>query len=151
MDWSPHIVVAAVVEREGRYLLVEEEIEGERVFNQPAGHWERGETLIEGVIRETLEESAWDIEPTGFLGLYLWQAPTLPYPFVRVAFTGRALQHHPDRKLDAGIARAVWMTPEEIAAAKDRHRSPSVAACIADHRAGRIYPLSAIRQLHPDS
>lgn len=143
--WTPHVVVAAVVEREGRYLLVEEDIAGMRVLNQPAGHWERGETLIEGVIRETLEETAWDIEPCGFLGVYEWRADSLPYPFLRFAFTARALRHHPQRALDTGIVRALWLSAGEIAAAQSRHRSPSVAACIADHRAGRIYPLDLIR------
>lgn len=143
--WQPHVVVAAVVEREGRYLLVEEDIGGELVLNQPAGHWEQGETLIEGMIREALEETGWDIEPIAFMGIYEWRPPSLPYPFLRFGFSARAVRHHPQRALDTGIARALWMTPDEIALAQARHRSPMVAACVADHRAGRIYPLDLIR------
>lgn len=146
-DWLPHIVVAAVVEQDGRYLVVEETINGELRLNQPAGHWERGETLIEGVIRETLEESAWDIEPTGFLGVYAWQPDALPYAFVRFAFVARPVRHHPDRALDQGIVRALWMSPEELVQSRELHRGPSVLQCIEDYRAGRIYPLDLIRHL----
>lgn len=149
-SWNPHIVVAAIVERDGRFLFVEEAIEGELLLNQPAGHWEPGETLIEGVIRETLEESAWDIEPTGLLGLYEWQAPTLPYPFVRIAFVARALRHHPERKLDDGIVRALWLSREELASEALRLRSPSVERCVDDYLAGHIYPLSLINHHKAD-
>ena len=146
VEWQPHVVVASIVEREGRYLIVEEMIAGERRLNQPAGHWERGETLLEAVRRETLEESAWDIEPRSFLGIYIWQPASLPYPFVRFAFVADAVQHHPDRKLDDGILRALWLTPEELRARGSELRSPSVLQCIDDHRAGRTYPLSMIQQ-----
>lgn len=148
-DWTPHLVVATIVERDGRFLLVEERIGGQLVLNQPAGHWEPGETLIEGAIRETIEESGWDVEPTALLGLYEWQSPELGYPFVRVAFAARALRHHPERALDKGIERAVWLTPDEIEAESARLRSPSVRACIDDYRAGRLYPLDMIRHLTP--
>jgi 8-oxo-dGTP pyrophosphatase MutT (NUDIX family) len=146
MEWQPHVVVAAIVERDGRYLVVEEIIAGERRLNQPAGHWERGETLIEAVRRETLEESAWEVEPRSFLGVYIWQPASLPYPFVRFAFIADAVRHHPDRRLDDGILRAVWMTPDELRARASELRSPSVLQCIDDHRAGRAYPLSMIQQ-----
>ena len=144
--WQPHVVVAAVVERDGRYLIVEEFINGELRLNQPAGHWEEGETLVEAVRRETLEEAAWDIEPSHFLGTYVWQPASLPYPFVRFAFIADALRHHPDRKLDDGIVRALWMTREELLARRDEWRSPSVIQCIDDHRAGCRYPLDIIRE-----
>lgn len=146
LDWAPHVVVAAIVERDGRYLIVEEMIAGERRLNQPAGHWEQGETLIEAVQRETLEESAWEIEPRSVLGVYVWQPASLPYPFVRFAFVADALRHHPDRSLDEGILRALWLTPDELLARSDELRSPSVMQCIEDHRAGRSYPLSMIHQ-----
>jgi ADP-ribose pyrophosphatase YjhB (NUDIX family) len=145
-DWQPHVVVAAIVERDGRYLIVEEMIADEKRLNQPAGHWERGETLIEAVRRETLEESAWEIEPRNFLGVYIWQPDSLPYPFVRFAFTADAIRHHPERSLDEGILRALWLTPGELLARRDELRSPSVMQCIEDHRAGRAYPLSMIQQ-----
>lgn len=143
--WQPHIVVAAVVEREGRFLIVEELIAGECRINQPAGHWERGETLIEGVRREALEETGWDIEPTGFLGVYTWQPDNLPYAFVRFAFVAEALRHHPERALDEGILRALWLTPDELRARSEEHRGPAVLGCVEDYRAGRIHPLSLLQ------
>jgi len=148
-DWSPHIVVATVVERDGRFLLIEERINEQRVLNQPAGHWEPGETLVEAARRETLEEAGWDVEPTHLLGVYEWQPASLPYPFVRFAFAATPLRHHPDRPLDAGIERALWMTPDEILQAEPRWRSPSVQTCIADFQAGVHYPLDLIRHLGP--
>ncbi|WP_421794099.1 NUDIX hydrolase [Hydrocarboniphaga effusa] len=148
-DWMPHIVVATIVEREGRFLLVEERIAGELVLNQPAGHWEPGETLVEGAIRETVEESGWDVEPTAFLGIYEWQPEGLAYPFVRFAFIAGALRHHPERVLDTGIERAVWLTYDEVVQQASRLRSPSVLTCIEDYRAGRRYPLSLIRHVAP--
>lgn len=147
MAWQPHVVVAAIVESEGRYLIVEETINGTLCLNQPAGHWERGETLIEASVRETLEESGWDIEPTGLLGVYAWQPDALPYPFVRFAFVAKALRHHPERKLDEGIVRALWLTPAELIARSAMLRSPSVMRCIEDHRAGRVYPLHLVQHM----
>lgn len=149
-QWQPHVVVAAVVERDNRFLIVEERINGDLRLNQPAGHWEQGETLIQGVVRETLEESAWDIEVTQFLGVYEWQPPALGYPFVRFAFVGKALRHHPELTLDDGIERAVWMSEEELKACRPIHRGPSVLKCIADYRAGRFLPLHAIQHLVDD-
>lgn len=145
--WQPHVVVAAVVEREGRYLIVEETIAGALALNQPAGHWEPGESLFEALVREALEETGWDVRPTGFLGTYVWQPDNLAYPFVRFAFTAEALRHHPQRPLDAGILRALWLTPEELDARRALHRGPAVMQCIADHRAGRILPLDVVRHL----
>ncbi|HEX4896391.1 MAG TPA: NUDIX hydrolase [Solimonas sp.] len=149
MSWSPHVVVACVVEREGRFLLVEERVNGQLLFNQPAGHWEQGETLIEGAVREGLEETGWDLEPTALLGLYHYDPADLEYGFLRIAFVARALRHHPDRRLDDGIERAVWQTRDEIAALAARHRSPMVLRCVDDYRAGRRYPLDLIAHLNP--
>jgi len=149
MSWSPHVTVACVVEREGRYLCVEETIEGGLVINQPSGHWEEDETLIAGAVRETLEETGWDVHPTALIGVYEYQPPQLDYCFLRFAFAAEALRHHPDRPLDTGIARAVWLTPAELNAASDRHRSPMVAQVIADHRAGRRFPLDLLAHLTP--
>ena len=144
--WQPHVVVAAIVERDGRYLMVEEFINGELRLNQPAGHWEAGETLLEAVTRETLEEAAWDIEPRAFLGAYIWQPNSLPYPFVRFAFVADAVRHHPDRQLDEGIVRALWLTREELLSRAVEWRSPSVIQCIDDYEAGRRFPLDMIRE-----
>ena len=144
MSWSPHVVVASIVERDSRFLLVEERIEGALVLNQPAGHWEKGETLIEAARREALEESAWEVEPTALLGIYHYQPVDLEYSFLRVAFISEAGRHHPQRKLDTGIERAVWLTRKEIAEQHERHRSPMVLRCVDDYLAGRHYPLTLL-------
>ncbi len=144
---APHLVVACVVERDGRYLLVEESAGGQLVLNQPAGHWEYGETFVDGAVRETLEESGWHVQPTHLLGLYEYQPDDLPYTFVRLAFVADAVRHEPERPLDDGIVRAVWMTRDEIAACPERHRSPMVLRCVDDHRAGQRLPLSVIHHL----
>src|ERR1700759_427972 len=107
MVWKPDVTVAAVVEDDGRFLLVEERITSALVFNQPAGHVEPGETLLQAVIRETLEETAWHFTPEFLLGLYLWKRPDRPRSFLRVAFGGRVTSHNPLRGLDKGIRRTV--------------------------------------------
>lgn len=150
MSEAAHVTVACVVEREGRYLIVEESIGGEAlVLNQPSGHWEPGETLIEGAVREALEETGWDVEPQALLGIYEFKPDGLPYGFLRFAFIAEARRHHPERALDAGIARAVWLTPEELKASVARHRSPMVLRAIEDHRAGQRFPLSLLAHLTP--
>lgn len=141
------MTVACVVERDGRYLLVEETINGGLVLNQPSGHWEAGETLVEGAIRETLEESAWDVAPTALLGVYEYKPEDLDYGFLRFAFVADPLRHHAHRPLDSGIARAVWMTPDEVRAEAARHRSPMVLRCIEDHLAGQRFPLDLLAHL----
>lgn len=147
MSEPAHIVVACVVEREGRYLIVEERIGERSLFNQPAGHWERGETLIEGARREALEETGWAVEPTDLLGIYHHEPADLGYGFLRIAFVARAVRHHADRPLDEGIERALWLTREELLTTRARHRSPMVLRCIDDYQAGRRLPLSAIAHL----
>lgn len=146
------MVVACVVEREGRFLMVEELAGGQRaVLNQPAGHWEPGETLIEAARRETLEETGWDVEPEHLLGIYEFKPVDLEYSFLRIAFSARALRHHPLRALDEGILRALWLTPDELKVEHARHRSPMVQRCVDDHRAGQRYPLSLIAHLTPSA
>ncbi len=147
MSWTPHVVVACVVERDGRFLLVEERIAGELRMNQPAGHWEQGETLVQGAIRETLEESAWDVEPTHVLGLYHHDPVDLGYGFLRIAFVAKALRERPNHQLDEGIERAVWLTRDEIAASAALHRSPMVLRCVDDYLAGQRFPLSMLAHL----
>src|SRR5690606_12829630 len=122
-DWHPHVTVASVVAREGRLLMVEERIRGELVLNQPAGHLEPGETPAEAAVREALEETGWDIRLDAFIGCYQWQAPD-GSDYLRFAFAGTALLHHPERALDEGIERAVWLAPDELLAESSRHRSP---------------------------
>lgn len=147
-DWTPHVVVACIVERDGRFLLVEERINGELRINQPAGHWEQGETLIEGAMRETLEETGWDVEPTNVLGLYHYDPSDLDYGFLRIAFVATALRERAGHRLDEGIERAVWCTRDEIAATQPLHRSPMVLRCVDDYLAGQRYPLSLLNHLN---
>ncbi len=142
-----HVVVACVVEKNGRFLIVEERINGAPMLNQPAGHWEPGETLLEGARREALEETCWEVEPTAFLGLYHADPADLDYGFLRVAFVAEAIRERPDLTLDVGIERAVWMTRDEIVATQHKHRSPMVLRCVDDYLAGRRYPLDLISHL----
>lgn len=149
MSWSAHVVVASIVERDGRFLMVEERIDGsDEVFiNQPAGHWEEGETLIVAAQREALEETGWEVEPTQLLGIYEFKPPELEYTFLRIAFVARAVRHHPQRVLDRGIVGPAWLTREELLRNRDRHRSPSVLRCVDDYLSGQRFPLSAIAHL----
>ncbi len=145
--WRPHVTVAAVAEREGRFLLVEELIDGRLLYNQPAGHLDENESLITAVVRETREETAWEFEPEALIGLYLWKAPDSGKTFLRVAFAGRCLRHHPQQALDAGVQRAQWLCRDEVAAMAERLRSPLVLRCIDDHLRGRRYPLDMLQHL----
>lgn len=142
-----HVTVAAVVEHEGRYLLVEEHAGDRTVINQPAGHWEAGETLQQAMVRETLEETGWDVEPIALLGVYEYQPPDLAHGFLRFAYIARPLRHRPDLPLDDGIVRALWMDAAELRAAGARHRSPMVLRCVEDALAGRRLPANAITHL----
>lgn len=145
--WRPYIVVAAVVEHNGRFLLVEErEADGRLTLNQPGGLLEAGESLEEAVKREVLEESAYDFHPDGFLGTYHlnYRMPDgSDISYIRFAFTGSVSTLH-DRPLDPDIIRTVWMTRDEMAACLDRHRSVVVMQCIEDYAAGQKAPLSYV-------
>lgn len=142
--WQPDVTVATVVVRDGRLLVVEEQVRGERVINQPAGHLEPDETLLEAARRETLEETGWDVTLTAFIGAYQWKAPADGRHFLRMAFAAEPLRHHPDRPLDDGILQALWLTPAELAAESARHRSPLVWQVVEDFLAGRRFPLQAL-------
>ncbi len=148
MIWKPNVTVAAVVERDGRFLLIEEDTAHGRRFNQPAGHLESGESLIRAVERETLEETAYTFEPTGLLGVYHYYHPGDDVTYLRFAFTGRITGHDAGRALDTGIMRAAWLTPEEIRRDAARHRSPLVMRCVDDYLAGRRFPLDVLYH-HP--
>ena len=147
MVWIPHVTVAAVVERDGRFLLVEEETDDGIRFNQPAGHLECGESLSEAVVRETLEETGWEVAPTALVGIYQWKSPRDGRHFLRVALAAEPVQHHAGRRLDEGIVRALWLAPAELQALAPRHRSPLVWRCVADHLGGSRHPLDLVRQL----
>jgi 8-oxo-dGTP pyrophosphatase MutT (NUDIX family) len=144
MVWKPDVTVAAVVERGGRFLLVEERTERGLLFNQPAGHLEADESLVAAVARETIEETAWEFTPEHLIGIYRWRPSSGEITYVRFAFSGRLGTHHPDRALDTGIVRAVWLGPDEIRAGRDRHRSPLVVRCMEDYLAGIRAPLDLL-------
>ena len=176
--WKPNVTVAALIEREGRFLLVEEETEDGLRFNQPAGHLDHGESLVAACARETLEETAWAFRPTALVGIYLWprsrpaawaspdRTGSLPdqggqaspvssrsglgarpagVSYLRFAFSGELGAHEVGRALDTGIQRALWMTPDEIRASTERHRSPLVWQCVSDYLTGRRFPLELVR------
>ncbi|MEW6513375.1 MAG: NUDIX hydrolase [Pseudomonadota bacterium] len=143
--WKPNVTVAALMERDGRFLLVEEETDDGIRFNQPAGHLDEGESLIEACSREAMEETAHAFTPTELVGIYQWLRPQGDITYLRFAFAGKVGAHETARQLDAGILRAVWMTPEEIEVCQARHRSPLVLQCVRDYLAGRRFPLDMIR------
>ena len=127
--------------------MVEEETSDGTRFNQPAGHWEADETLMQGAIRETLEETAYHFSPEVLLGVYRWHHTGKDITYLRFAFIGHVTDHEPLRPLDSGILRAVWMSPDEIRATADRHRSPLILKCVEDCLAGKRYPLELLTHL----
>jgi len=140
------VTVATVVSRAGQLLLVEEDKGGRRVLNQPAGHLDPGETLLQAAVRETREETGWDVRLTGFIGSYQWTADD-GTPFLRFAFEAEPLQHHPEQALDAGIVQALWLTPTALQADMARLRSPLVWHTVSDWLAGQRFPLSMLRHI----
>ena len=144
MIWKPNVTVAAVVERDGRFLLVEEQTERGLLFNQPAGHLEADESIVAAVARETLEETAWEFSPQHLVGVYRWRPSGSDVTYLRFAFSGLLGTHHADRALDEGIVRTVWLSPDEIRNGRDRHRSPLVVRCMEDHLAGIRAPLDLL-------
>jgi ADP-ribose pyrophosphatase YjhB (NUDIX family) len=148
--WKPEVTVAAVIERDGRFLLIEEETERGPLFNQPAGHLEANETLTAAVVRETLEESAHHIVPVALIGIY-HHAQNATTTYMRFAFTGHVTGHETGRALDHGILRHVWMSADEARACRARHRSPLVMQCIEDFLAGARFPLDILNRYAPQS
>jgi len=145
--WKPNVTVAAIVEREGRFLLVEEKTDDGLMLNQPAGHLEAHESLVEGAARETLEETAYEFMPEYLVGVYRWRRTGRNVTYLRFAFAGRLGTHHPERALDTGIVRALWLTATEIRACRDRHRSPLVVRCVEDYQRGARAPLDLLVHL----
>ncbi|WP_454722986.1 MULTISPECIES: NUDIX hydrolase [Cupriavidus] len=151
-DWKASVTVAAVIERGGRFLLVEEETPDGLRLNQPAGHLDPGESLVHAVIRETLEETAHTFEPRALLGCYMARSasagsaarPRGDITYVRFAFTGELGALDAGRQLDVGIVRTVWMSADEIRACPERHRTPLLLACIEDYLAGKRFALDAL-------
>jgi len=144
MNFAPHVTVATVIERDEKYLLIKEESEGELVFNQPAGHLEADETLIEAALRETYEETGWTVSIEGIVGIALYRSPINGITYHRNTFFASPVQHHPDQPLDEGIKAAVWMTYEEMLDNKQSMRSPLVIKAVAQYREGHRYPLEMI-------
>jgi 8-oxo-dGTP pyrophosphatase MutT (NUDIX family) len=144
--WKPSVTVAAVIEQDGRFLLVEEETRDGLKLNNPAGHLDPGESLPHACAREVLEETAFTFEPTHLVGVYLSRVrkPGDDFTYLRFAFCGRLGDHDPDRQLDDGIVRALWMTPDEIRASQARHRSPLLLRCVEDYLAGKRHPLDMV-------
>ncbi len=141
----PHVTVATVVEDQGRFLLVEETAQGRVVFNQPAGHLEANESLLEAARRETLEETGWDVELTGVIGIYLYTAPSNGVTYQRICFAARPLQHHPELPLDTGIIGPRWFTRDELEAQRPQWRSELIGRCVDDYLRGEQWPLTLIR------
>jgi len=145
--WKPSVTVAAIIERDGRYLLVEEHTPEGLRLNNAAGHLDEGEAPIDGCIREALEETTHHFTPTALLGIYLSRTRRSngeDVTYLRLAFSGELGEVVPGRQLDTGIVRTVWMTPDDIRASAARHRSPLIVRCMEDHLAGQRFPLDMI-------
>jgi 8-oxo-dGTP pyrophosphatase MutT (NUDIX family) len=150
--WQPDVTVATVVVRDGELLCVEERVHGRLVINQPAGHLEPDESLVDAALRETREETGWDVRLRAFIGAYQWQAPMDAdgnggRHYLRFAFEAEPVLLDPARPLDDGIVRALWMTPTALHEAEQRHRSTMVWRVVADYLAGRRHPLSMLQQM----
>jgi 8-oxo-dGTP pyrophosphatase MutT (NUDIX family) len=144
MVWKPSATVAAVIERDGKFLFVEETFEGRLVLNQPAGHLDPGESLEHAVVREVMEETAHDFTPACLVGVYRWFYKPKDVTYLRFCFAGPAGKHHLDRKLDKEIVALHWLSLQELMGRKSAHRSPLVLKCVEDYLAGRRYPLDVL-------
>jgi ADP-ribose pyrophosphatase YjhB (NUDIX family) len=147
MRWIPHVTVAAIAEQHGALLLVEEAIHGQLVLNQPAGHWEDGESLVEAVQREVLEETGYEFTAEALVGIYRWDVPDRDLTYLRFVFAGSVGAEPVRDTLDHSILRALWLTPEELAAEHARLRSPMVMRCVRDYLAGRRFPIGILNEI----
>lgn len=148
--WCPRVTVACVVADGGRYLMVEEEVNGRIAYNQPAGHLDDGESLASAAVRETLEETGWTVELDALVGVHQWRSTEHGESVLRFSFAARPLRHDPTRRLDDGIRRALWLSRSEVAALGDRLRSPLVLQSIDAWLSGQRLPLSALGSLLPE-
>jgi 8-oxo-dGTP pyrophosphatase MutT (NUDIX family) len=144
---TPDVTVAAVAEAAGRFLLVEERVNRRLLFNQPAGHVERGETLLAAVVREAREETAWRFQPAALLGVYLWHNAANRRSVLRFAFIGTVSDHDPAQPLDRGIIRTHWFSPHDLAQNASRMRSPLVLRCVEDYLTGQRHALEPVAGL----
>jgi 8-oxo-dGTP pyrophosphatase MutT (NUDIX family) len=147
MTWKPHVTVAAIAEKQGRFLLVQERDAGSRVINQPAGHLEDGETLLAAVRREVLEETAWHFEPASIVGIYRWRNPRTGVTFMRFSFAGMLLKQDASQCLDPDIEQVIWLNEDEIRRQEGSLRSPLVLRGIEDYLAGKSWPLAILEDL----
>ncbi len=135
--WIPRVTVATVIENDGKFLMVEEDIYGEKILNQPAGHLEQGETLMEAAVRETLEETGWHVKVKHLIEFSQWTSPNSDKHYLRSCFAGKVVSFDPEQQLDEGILQAIWMTRDEVAENIDRLRSPLVLHHIDHHIKGK--------------
>jgi 8-oxo-dGTP pyrophosphatase MutT (NUDIX family) len=150
MIWKPHVTVAAIAEQDGKFLIVEEMVDGQLVYNQPAGHLDSGESLIEAVIRETLEETAWTFQPEALVGIQLWRHPVHNESYLRFSFCGSCYDHDKNQLLDQGIEQAVWLSRDELVDNNHKLRSPMVLRTIDDYLEGRRYDLDILEHIASD-
>ena len=150
MIWKPHVTVAAIAEKDDKFLIVEEMVDGLLVYNQPAGHLDSGESLIEAVIRETLEETAWTFQPEALVGIQLWRHPVHSESYLRFSFCGSCYDHDKNQLLDQGIEQAVWLSRDELVDNNHKLRSPMVLRTIDDYLEGRRYDLDILEHIASD-
>ena len=151
MQWKPNVTVAAIVEDNGRFLLVEEYSDNELVYNQPAGHLEHNETLIDAVRREVMEETAYEFIPQAVTGIYMYPNSNQDITYLRVCFYGTCHNHDPVQPLDDGIVRAVWLSKDELMTQQEKLRSGMVLRCIDDYLSGQSFPLEILHHQLPSS
>ena len=144
MSFEPHVTVATVIEQDDKYLLIQEESNGQLVYNQPAGHLEANETLAEAALRETLEETAWEVELKGVVGMALYRSPHNGVTYHRSTFYASPVKHHSQLKLDQGIKGTRWLSYEEMLQLADNMRSPLVIRAVEQYRDGHRYPLEMV-------
>ena len=150
MIWKPHVTVAAIAEMDGKFLIVEEMVDDQLVYNQPAGHLDSGESLIEAVIRETFEETAWTFQPEALVGIQLWRHPVHSESYLRFSFCGSCYEHNKSTALDSGIVQVLWLSREELMDSNHKLRSPMVLRTIDDYLEGRRYSLDILEHIASD-
>ena len=149
MVWKPSVTVAAVIERDRKFLFVEEKFDGRMVLNQPAGHLDPDESLERAIVREVMEETAHDFVPRQLVGVYRWFYKPKDVTYLRFCFAGVPGKHYPERKLDKGIRALHWLTLDELKARKAQHRSPLVQKCVEDYLRGGRFPLEVLSRDFP--